>query len=75
MSYTKQELTTLRTQLAEMIQAVNNVIDEGDARLDPSNQQHERPSDWDYYGGTKATGEMRRRSMDLTRALAKLRRP
>lgn len=78
MSYSKRELVALNAQLADMMQAVNTVISEGDATEDyraSEWEDHQYNPDWIYYGGTKATGALRRKSLDLTRALAELRRP
>jgi len=78
MSYSKQELVNLNALLSEMMRSVNEVISEGNATENEHAARwddHEFNPDWTYYGGTSKTGAMRRKSLDLTRALAELRKP
>lgn len=77
MSYSKQELIGLQADLSDLMMLVNEVITEGNENeLRFAKWQKQEPAEmWNYYGGTRATGAMRRKSMDVTRALARLRRP
>ena len=78
MSYQKSELHNLQRLLLKLHAEIDVVIDEGNATEDwytANWEDHQYRSNWNYTGGTKATGQMRRTSLDLTRALAELRKP
>lgn len=77
MSYSKQELIGLQADLSDLMKLVNEVISEGNENEQQfAKWQKQEPAEsWTYHGGTRATGAMRRKSMDVTRALARLRRP
>lgn len=71
--------TTIRDAIGEanrFITAASEVLEEMDTNKewDYTEGRHmTKPVD-KFYSGRKSTGELRRRSMDLTRALADLRR-
>jgi hypothetical protein len=48
---------------------------ESQRRYDVEKREYVTGPQWPYYGGSKTTGALRRRSLDLTRALAELRKP
>lgn len=75
--YDRTQLKNLMGLLNDMRELVQATIDEGDndSRWDAEKREFTTRPVWPYYGGTRTTGELRRRSMDLTRALAELRKP
>lgn len=77
MSYSKRELADVIRLCDELADLANKVTAEANEFTvwDSQNQQLVRRPQWPYWGGTKATGAMRRKSMELTRALAELRKP
>ena len=77
MSLARTDLEKLRELLREVQNLVDRVIEEGNADEDRRAHawsDHKHTRNWIYYGGTKVTGALRRRSLDLTRALAEMRK-
>lgn len=77
MSYTKAQIHEVIRLCNQVSNLASQTLAEGEeVQVWDSSQQKlvARPS-WPYYGGTKTTGAFRRKSMDLTRALADLRKP
>lgn len=77
MSYTKSQLTRVMRLCREMESLASEVTAEANECTvwDSQNQRLVTRPQWPYWGGTKASGAMRRASMELTRALADLRKP
>lgn len=77
MTYTKAGLEKVRDLCNEVVELLEDVMDEGDAvkRWDPQTGKIVPAPQWPYYGGTALTGTLKRRSMDLSRALIELRKP
>lgn len=77
MSYSKRELTDVVRLCAEVADLAEKVIAEANEYTiwDTHSRQSVTRPQWPYWGGTKTSGAMRRKSMELTRALAELRKP
>lgn len=75
MSMTRQKIEAAQAEARRFLEAADAAL----ARLDEENTRRiypqPGPTPDDYSYGSAATGALRRRSMDLTRSLADLRRP
>lgn len=82
MAMTKAQLRKVRQLTKEVAKLASDVIDEIDDQTQWDHEQKRMvptypdgaPNNTRLYTGSHTTGELRRRSMDLTRALAELRR-
>lgn len=76
MSYSKNELKDVIKLCNELSNLAAEVLAEGDHQYlyNMDTREHEYRPSWPYSGGTKASGALRRRSLDMTRALAELRK-
>ena len=77
MTHTKPKLIAVRELAKEVIKLTEQVEEEANnqRRWNSETQQVEVHPQWPYYGGTVLTGTLKRRSMDLSRALIELRKP
>ena len=75
--YRKQQLERLKAECEQMVRDIDAVIAEANTQTkwEPETQTFETYAQWPFFGGTRATGAMRRHSMDLTRSLAEMRKP
>jgi hypothetical protein len=67
-----------KAELRRVIALCNDVRHFAEATIaegDTHRREFMEGGQWPYYGGTKTTGALRRRSLDLTRALAEMRKP
>lgn len=75
--YDKAELKAVAKLAREVADLADATVKEADENREWDHEARKtvtRPR-WPWHGGTKTTGALRRRSMDLTRALAQLRKP
>lgn len=77
MSYSERELAEVIRLCDELADLANRVTAEANECTvwDSQDQRVVTRPQWPYWGGTKTSGAMRRKSMELTRALAELRKP
>lgn len=76
MSYTKQELSAVIQLCIEVRDLAGEVTAEANEcrSWDVEQRAYVTRAQWPYWGGTKASGALRRKTLDLTRALAQLRK-
>ena len=74
--YNKQELKDVAALAREVADLADATIKEAENQTsyDVEKREYVTKARWPYHGGSLTTGTLRRRSMDLTRALAQLRR-
>lgn len=75
--YEKKQLEDLSSLCAELGSLIEATISEANTqrRYDLETRSFQTGPQWPYYGGSKTTGALRRKSLDLTRALAEMRKP
>jgi hypothetical protein len=76
-AYTRKKLKAVRDLAHEVIELTVAVEAEANTqtRWDSTRQERVVAPQWPYYGGTRLTGTLRRRSSDLSQALIELRKP
>jgi len=74
---TKKELSDVAKLCQEVQDLIESVMNEANTvqYYDVQARQFATRARWPIMGGTKLTGALRRKSLDLTRALAQMRKP
>ncbi|WP_406245834.1 hypothetical protein ACI7YT_12400 [Microbacterium sp. M] len=77
MAWNRHELEQLIAHCNEVRDMASELIDEGNGQQvwDGDKRAYRVGPQWPYHGGTKLSGAFRRRTLDLTRLLAEVRKP
>lgn len=71
----RQQIKDAKAEAKRFITDCDAALDRLDDELEQNSWRTDGPQPGDHSSGSRQTGQLRRTSLDLTRALARMRRP